>query len=204
LTVFFQKTLNEGTLPSDWKEAQVTPLFKKGDKSNLGNYRPVSLTSVVCKLMESVVRDRIIDHLTAHHLLSDCQHGFIAGRSCSTNLLSTLNDWTRLLDGRKPVDALYLDFAKAFNSVPHERLLRKMKSLGIEGNVLQWIRDFLVGRRQRVCINGTVSDWASVRCGVPQGSFLGPILFVAFINDLSEVVSSECSMYADTQKFIMQ
>jgi hypothetical protein len=155
------------------------------------------VTSVVCKVMESIERDRIIDHLTVHHLLSDCQHGFNAGRSCTTNLLSTLNEWTRLLDEREPVDASYLDFAKAFDGVPHERLLRKVESLGIEGNVLQCIRDFLVGRRQRVSINGTVSDWASVRSGVPQGSVHGPILFVAYINDLPEVVSSVCSMYAD-------
>jgi hypothetical protein len=175
-------------------------VFKKGDESSRGNYRPVSLTSVVCKVMDSVVRDRISDHLTAYHLLSDCQHGFIAGRSCTTNLLSTLKDWTRLLDEKEPVDALYLDFAKAFDSVPHERLLHKVKSLRIEGNVLQWIRDFLVGSRQGVSINGTVSDWASVRRGVPQGSVLGPILFVAFINDLPEAVSSVCSMYADDMK----
>jgi hypothetical protein len=150
--------------------------------------------------MESVVRDRLIDHLNVNNLLSDCQHGFIAGRSCTTNLLSTLNEWTRLLDEREPVDAVYLDFAKAFDSVPHERLLRKLKSLGIESNVLKWIKDFLVGRRQRVSINGTVSDWASVRSGVPQGSVLGPVLFIAFINDLPEAVSSVCSMYADDTK----
>jgi hypothetical protein len=95
---------------------------------------------------------------------------------------------------------VYLDFAKAFDSVPHERLLRKVQALGIGGNVLQWIRDFLVGRRQRVSVNGTVSDWAAVRSGVPQGSVLGPVLFVAFINDLPDVVSSLCSMYADDTK----
>jgi hypothetical protein len=200
LTVFFQKTLSEGVLPPDWKEAQVKPLFKKGDKSSPGNYRPVSLTSVVCKLMESIVRDRVIDHLTVNNLLSECQHGFIAGRSCTTNLLSTLDDWTRILDEGEPVDAVYLDFAKAFDSVPHERMLRKVQALGIGGNVLQWIRDFLVGRRQRVSVNGTVSDWAAVRSGVPQGSVLGPVLFVAFINDLPDVVSSLCSMYADDTK----
>ena len=113
------------------------------------------------------MRDRLIDHLTVNNILSDCQHGFIAGRSCTANLLSTLNE-ARPLDEREPVDAVYLDFAKAFDSVPHERLLRKLKSLGIESNVLNWIRDFLVGRRQRVSINGTVSDWASVRSGVPK------------------------------------
>jgi hypothetical protein len=98
------------------------------------------------------------------------------------------------------VDALYLDFAKAFDSVPHERLSRKVNYLGIEGNVLQWIRNFLVGRRQRVSINGTVSDWLTVRSGVPQGSVLGPVLLDAFINDLPEVMSSMCSMYADDTK----
>jgi hypothetical protein len=134
-------------LPTDWKEAQVTPSFKKCDKNCPGNYRPVSLTSVVCKVMESVVKDRLIDHLTANNLLSNCRHGFIARRSCTTNnLLSTLNEWTRLLDDREPIDAWYLDFAKAYDCVTLERLLHKLQSLGIDSNVLNWIKDFLVGR----------------------------------------------------------
>lgn len=105
LALVFQKSLNEGILPSDWKEAQITPLFKKGDKSSPGNYRPVSLTSVVCKVMESIVRDGIIQHLTSNKLLSKCQHGFISGRSCTTNLLATLEDWTNMLDSGSSVDA---------------------------------------------------------------------------------------------------
>jgi hypothetical protein len=112
--------------------------------------------------------------MTANNLLSDCQHGFISGRSCTANFLSTLNEWTRrLLEDREPVDAVYLDFAKAFDTVSHERLLRKLKSLGMESNVLKWIRDFLAGRCQRVSNNGSVSDWASVRSGVSQGSSPG-------------------------------
>jgi hypothetical protein len=118
LTSFFRETLNEGILPTDWKEAQVTPLFKKRDKSCPGNYRPVCLTRVVCKVMESVVRDRLIDHLTANNLLSNCQHGFIAGRSCTTNLLSTLNEWTRLLDERGASRCSVLRFCQGIWQCP--------------------------------------------------------------------------------------
>lgn len=114
----------------DWKKAQVTPLFKKGAKDNPGTYRPVSLTSVlVCKLMKTIVRSRVVDHLTGNDLLSERQYGFVTGRSCTTNVLSTLDHWTRILDEGSPIDAIYLDFSKAFDSVPHERLLLKMKAM---------------------------------------------------------------------------
>ena len=194
------KTLAKGEIPSEWKEANVTPVFKKGKKSECGNYRPVSLTSVVCKLAESIIRDSILQHLKQNKLLVSCQHGFCQGRSCSTQLLYCLDIWTNLLDSGLDVDAIYLDFAKAFDSVPHERLLRKAKGYGIRDGLLEWIRSFLIGRRQKVTVKGASSEWSSVTSGVPQGSVLGPLLFVLFVNDMPDVVQSYIALFADDAK----
>ena len=198
LTILFNKSLAEKHLPSEWKDGNVSPIFKKGNKSSPANYRPVSLTSVVCKLMETILRDSLIKHMSPH--FTECQHGFLSGRSCITQLLDCISDWTQFLENGSAVDAIYLDFAKAFDCVPHQRLLKKLEGYGIRGNFLGWIRDFLEKRRQRVVINGETSNWRPVTSGIPQGSVLGPILFICYVNDMPEAVQGMIKIFADDTK----
>ena len=202
LTILFNSTLNVGKLPKAWKMAEVRPIFKKGCKSSPGNYRPVSLTSVVCKVFEGFIKEALCNHLNKNYLSND-QFGFCRGRSCTTQLISTINDWMKCLDDRTPVDAVYLDFRKAFDTVSHKRLLSKLISYGIHGKIFNWIKDFLSDRSQYVTVNGKDSQCNPVTSGVPQGSVLGPILFIYFINDLPDVVDCSIKIFADDTKIYL-
>ena len=200
LKCLFQKTLDLGKLPVDWKEARVTPLFKKGSKKAPGNYRPISLTSQPCKVLERIVRKRIVEHLDDHDLISKHQHGFTKRRSCQTNLIEAMEEWTKTLDEGHALDIAYLDFQKAFDTVPHRRLKKKLYGYGIRGRLLDWICDFLHNRRQHVTIGNSTSNSVDIKSGVPQGSVLGPTLFLIYVNELPTVIKSSIKMFADDAK----
>ena len=200
LAHLFNMSLQEGIVPFEWKEANIIPLFKKGSRNKSVNYRPVSLTSVICKLLETIIRDHMMDFLIKHKLINPSQHGFLKAKSCLTNLLCFLEEITKWVDDGSPVDVIYLDFQKAFDKVPHQRLISKLKSHGMGNSLINWIEQWLTDRRQRVVVDGEVSSWKSVLSGVPQGSVLGPILFLVYINDLEEGVTGKILKFADDTK----
>ena len=200
LTEIFNKSLSEGYVPNLWKSAEITAIFKKGAKNQPGNYRPVSLTSILCKILESFITEQIQNYMESNNLFTNCQHGFRSHRSCVTQLLEVMNDFTNYSETKVDIDVIYLDFSKAFDTVPHQRLINKLKTYGIDGNILNWIASFLKDRQQRVRVNNSFSNFEPVLSGIPQGSILGPVLFIIFINDLPDVVSSTCKIFADDTK----
>ena len=200
VTAIFRKSLDESMVPEDWRTSNITPIHKKDGRSKAENYRGVHLTSQICKSLEGIIKEDIVEHLVKHALIRDSQHGFQAGRSCITNLLEFLEEITKHIDEGSPCDIIYMDFMKAFDKVCHQRLLKKLQKHGIEGKVLRWIEAWLIDRKQRVVLKGECSGWEEVRSGVPQGSVLGPLLFIIFINDIDTGIISILSKFADDCK----
>ena len=207
LTLVFNQLLSVAVVPSDWKKAVIVPVFKKGAAGSVANYRPISLTSIMSKLLERVLSTKIIDHLLLNNLLSNEQHGFIKKRSTCTNLLECFNDWSLNVEFGFQTAVVYIDFAKAFDSVSHQKLLIKLREYGIRGKLLSWLSNFFSGRTHQTRINNILSDVIGLLSGVVQGSSIGPILFVIFIDNLIEALQQfgvKVKLFADDLKLYLR
>ena len=190
--------LDKGITPSKLKEAHIIPMHKGEHQGVAANYRPIALTSHLIKIFEKVIRNKLVDFLRENNLLNCSQHGFTAGRSCLSQLLDHHNKILNLLEDGLNIDSIYLDFAKAFDKVDHNIVLQKLSALGVRGKLLSWIQSFLISRTQRVIVNGILSNPAPVISGVPQGSVIGPLLFLVLLSDIDiDTVSSFLSSFAD-------
>ena len=200
MTKQFNQSLFLGEVPEEWEMANVSPIFKKGHRKVAANYRPVSLTSISCKIMEAAVRETILTHLKRNSMLSTRQFDFLGGRSTILQLLTFLDKCVDAISRGNVTDVVYLNFQKAFDTVPHKMLMVKLQSYGISGVILNWINAFLNERTQRVIGNEIASRKEAVLSGVPQGSVLGPLLFVLYINGLPDTLVCHCMMFADDTK----
>ena len=196
LEIIFNQCLKPGVSPSEWKKGNIVPIHKKGDKQALKNYRPVSLLPICGKILERLMFNEMFEFFIENKLIPSSQSGFKPGDSCINQLLSITHEIYSSFDEGLEVRSVFLDISKAFDKVWHDGIIFKLTQNGISGNLLNLLRNFLHDRKQRVVLNGQFSTWKSVNAGVPQGSILGP-LFLIYINDLTESLSSNAKLFAD-------
>jgi hypothetical protein len=197
LSALINKSFSDGTVPSSWKRANVSPVHKKESKSAIGNYRPISLLSTLAKVQERVVFRRLYDFLSNNKLLTPRNSGFKERDSAMCQLISIVDKIHKALEAGKEINMVFLDVSKAFDKVWHKGLLLKLKSNGIAGDLYHWLESYLADRKIRVVINGQSAEWAKTNAGVPQGSILGPLLFLVFINDVVDDIESDVNLFAD-------
>ena len=200
LTNLFKLSLSSSTVPDEWKLSNVTPIFKAGDATEASNYRPISLLSLISKALERCIHSRVMDFLLRNNLLADCQYGFRPKSSTQDALLTITRDWHQQLSTNRQVAAVFFEIRKAFDSVPHHQLLQSLADIGITGQLHQWFVNYLSGRHQRVVLDAYSSKYQPVSSGVPQGSILGPLLYIIFMNSISDLTLSTGSklvLYAD-------
>ena len=203
ILLIWKQSLKTSHIPQCYKKQTITPVYKKGSKAEAANYRPISLTSHIIKSFEKIIRKVLVHHLEQNNLLCKHQHGFLKGRSCLTQLIHHIDIILKNFLKGHDTDAIYLDFRKAFDKVDHKILISKLYAYGIRGNLLAWIKNYLSDREQTVVVNGHQSRPAHVISGVPQGTVLGPVLFLIFINDLHKCVNqSLISHFADDTRII--
>ena len=206
LHFIFNTSLKFNKIPVQWKSALVVPIYKKGDRNRVNNHRPVSLTSSFSRIFESILVNKIMEHLLSNNLLTSQQFGFIPNRSTSSQLLTTSFEWIYNLSNNLETDIIYTDVSKAFDTVSHPKLINTLKAFHIDSSVINWIKNFLSKRTQQVVINDTISSPVEIYSGVPQGSVLGPCIFNIFYNDIvSDCVgpintSGNICLFADDMK----